>query len=473
MSKKHYIAIEDGISPYQVIQRGPEDRADIRFGGSTTVPNGATVEARLLCYGQPMARFPWEEVGKVARGVFTGLLPAVPSGGEYTLEVRACDKGGVLAAAACHGILVGDLWVMAGQSNMEGCGSLAGADIERPDSLVHAFDMSDRWLTACEPLHWRLDSADPAHWPELRKPTAEEALAAHKGRTHGVGPGLAFAREVVRHTGIPVGLVPCAVGGTSMDQWDPEQVKLGGRSLYGAMLRRFDAVGSHVRGLLWYQGESDTAESAANVYAAKFARFVQAVRHDFASPELPVLFVQIGRMFVPQPAHAGWNAVQEAQRLCAREIANTDVVPAVDLTMDDAIHLSSAGQKRLGERLAVVALRRLHGWSNLRLGPKLEAVELRPDATVHVRYREVNSRLLPAGEISGFSIRDAGGADLGLIYNAQVEPKAPDTVVLRLRERPPTGACLWYGFGPAPYCNLTDELDMGAPVFGPRLLKSD
>ncbi len=473
VSKKHFISIDDGVSPYQVFQRGPDNCTDIRFAGSTTAPNGTAIEVRLLRYGKPTARFPWEEVGKVSRGTFTGLLPAVPTGGDYTLEVRAADRGGALAATACSGILVGDLWVMAGQSNMEGCGRLDAADIEEPNPLVHAFDMSDRWLTACEPLHWRLDSPDPAHWPELRRPTADEVLAQHKGRTNGVGPGLAFAGEVVRHTGVPIGLVPCAVGGTTMEQWDAEQVKLGGKSLYGAMLRRVDAIGGRVRGMLWYQGESDAIGGTSNTFAARFSRFVQAVRHDFAAEDLPVITVQIGRMVVPEPVHLEWNAVQEAQRICAREVPNTDCVPAVDLAMEDFIHLSSAGQKRLGERLAVVALRRCYGWSNLRLGPKLESVTPGQDGTIRVRYREVNSRLLPDGEISGFSIRDDDGSDLRLIYRAGVDPKAADTVVLRLKERPPMNSRLWYGFGPAPFCNLTDELDMGAPAFGPRLLDTD
>jgi sialate O-acetylesterase len=473
MSRKYYIEIEEGVSPYQVVQRGPDDRADVRFAGSTTVPNGTPIEARLLRYGKPTARFPWEEVGKVAHGSFTGLLPAVPTGGEYALEVRAAGRGEPLATTACPGLLVGDLWVMAGQSNMEGCGRLDAPDIEEPNTLVHAFDMSDRWLTACEPLHWRLDSPDPAHWPELRKPTPDEVMAQHKGRTNGVGPGMSFAGEIVRHTGVPIGLIPCAVGGTTMDQWDPEQVKLGGKSLYGAMLRRVDAVGGHVRGLLWYQGESDAVGGVSNVFAAKFSRFVQAVRHDFSQADLPVLFVQIGRVVVPQLTHPEWNAIQETQRVCAREIAYTDVVPAVDLAMEDFIHLSSAGQKRLGERLAAVALRRCYGWENLKVGPRLDAVEAKADGTVRVRYGEVNSRLLPEDEISGFSIRDIEGGDLCLIYSALVDPKAPDTVVLRLKERPSSGSCLWYGFGPAPFCNLTDELDMGAPVFGPRLLKSE
>ena len=473
MSKKHFIAIEDGVSPCQVLQRGADDHVDIRFAGSTTVPNGTEVEARLLRFGQAMSCFPWSGVGLVEGGAFDGLVSGVPAGGPYALEVRAVEKEAVLAAGACAGILVGDLWVLAGQSNMEGCGRLDAPEVEEPTPLVHAFDMSDRWLIACEPLHWRVDSVDAAHWPGPRKPTEEEALLYHRDRPTGVGPGLAFAREIVRHTAVPIGLVPCAIGGTSMDQWSPARVKLGGKSLYGAMLRRFGAVGSHVKGVLWYQGESDAAPGLVDNYATKFSQFVRGLRRDFEQPDLPVLSVQIGRIFVPHPTHLDWNGVQETQRKCAEKMRNTDMVPAVDLTMDDHVHVSTAGQKRLGERLAVVALRRVYGWGNLKVGPRLESVELKRDDTVRVRYQEVNSRLLPLGEVSGFSVRDAKARDLSLIYKAQVDPDALDTVVLSLKEHVPAGAFLWYGFGPAPFCNLTDELDMGAPVFGPRLLRKE
>ena len=312
---------------------------------------------------------------------------------------------------------------------------------------------------------------DSAHWPGPRQPSDEEVTLYHRDRPTGVGPGLAFAREILRHTAIPIGLIPCAVGGTSMDQWSPARVKLGSKSLYGAMLRRFRAVGARVKGVLWYQGESDASPGLPDTYATKFSHFVRALRRDFDQGDLPVLCVQIGRFFMPQATHLDWNAVQETQRKCCEKIRGTELVPAVDLPMDDAIHVSSAGQKRLGERLAVVALRRIYGWTNLQVGPRLESVEPKSDGTIRVRYREVNSRLLPAGEISGFSVRDAEGMDLGLAYRAQVDPNALDTVVLRLNGPLPAGAFLWYGFGPAPFCNLTDELDMGAPVFGPRLLR--
>jgi sialate O-acetylesterase len=77
--------------------------------------------------------------------------------------------------------------------------------------------------------------------------------------------------------------------------------------------------------------------------------------------------------------------------------------------------------------------------------------------------------LKPARHIGGFSIRKADGAEIPLIFEAAVG-NAKDTVVLKLTNKVPEKAYLWYGYGFDPYCNLTDGLDMAVPVFGPIAL---
>ena len=109
---------------------------------------------------------------------------------------------------------------------MQGVGKLgshAGSD-----PLVHCFTMGQRWELANEPLHWLVDSPDPVHnqrWfrggdlDESKRRTIR--ANARKARTTGAGLGLPFAKELVRRTGVPVGLIASAHGGTSMEQWDP------------------------------------------------------------------------------------------------------------------------------------------------------------------------------------------------------------------------------------------------------------
>src|SRR6202023_1447306 len=115
----------------------------------------------------------------------------------------------------------------------------------------------------------------PVHWP-LNAERVPERLTGQPlenyviNRKKGSGLGLPFAVEMVARTGIPVGLVPCAHGGTSMDQWSPALKDREGDSLYGSMYRRFVAVGGRVRGVLWYQGESDASAKAAPEFEQKF-----------------------------------------------------------------------------------------------------------------------------------------------------------------------------------------------------------
>ena len=116
--------------------------------------------------------------------------------------------------------------------------------------------MDGKWAQAEEPLHWLVDSPDPVHSGDP-KTRAERSAQQHKTRTKGAGLGLPFAVAMVESTGVPIGLVASAHGGTSMEQWNPAKKGEGGNSLYGSMLRQVKLAGGKVKGVLWYQGESD------------------------------------------------------------------------------------------------------------------------------------------------------------------------------------------------------------------------
>jgi sialate O-acetylesterase len=74
--------------------------------------------------------------------------------------------------------------------------------------------------------------------------------------------------------------------------------------------------------------------------------------------------------------------------------------------------------------------------------------------------------LAPARHIAGFSLRNEDGAEVASIFDARVALSG-DCVILQLNGDLPKKAQLWYGRCHNPYCNLTDGLDMAAPVFGP------
>jgi sialate O-acetylesterase len=210
------LRITQGLVDHQVLQRGPGNSADLRISGVAADAEGRNVEARILDKGIEIAGVPWSSVARVERGRWSGQVRKIPAGGPYRLELRVA---GSAHSRTVEDVLVGDLWVLGGQSNMEGCGNLE--NVEAPHPLVHNFDLTDQWLVAQEPLHRLSDAVDPVHWDGKPRVEGAELQQAVAKIWRGTGVGLPFAVEMVRRTGVPVGLIPCAHGGSTMNQWDP------------------------------------------------------------------------------------------------------------------------------------------------------------------------------------------------------------------------------------------------------------
>jgi sialate O-acetylesterase len=448
-----------GLADHQVFQRGAQDTADIKVGGTADGLTGKQIEARILAGSKPVKGWAWKSVATIGGATWTGTLTGVPMGGPYNIEFRSTGATPVIV----KDVLVGDLWILAGQSNMEGVGDLE--NIQRPDPRVHSFDQLDRWLIAEEPLHNLPGAVDRVHWrgkPPVRL-TGQELETYNKERKKGAGLGLPFAVEMIRRTGVPVGLIPCAHGGTSMAQWDPALKDKGGDSLYGAMVRRFEAIGGKAAGVLWYQGESDANPQASSVFAGKFTDFVAAVRRDFAQPELPFYYVQIGR-HVSTASPREWNAVQEAQRVLGDKLAKSGVVTSIDFSLDDQIHVGTPDLKRLGVRLANLATAKAKS-------PNVVSAHYEPASgtfgLIKVKFADVTGKLQAEGRISGFGLYTPEGEWIPAIFRADVDPSDGSTVLLHVNGKIPEGAVLHYGFGRDPSCNLRDGADMGVLVFGP------
>ncbi|KAL5071839.1 hypothetical protein RYX36_022726 [Vicia faba] len=144
-------------------------------------------------------------------------------------------------------------------------------------------------------------------WEEAREPLHEDIDVE---KTCGVGPGLAFANEVVRMRGgggggYVVGLVPCAVGGTRIEEWRK------GSRLYNQLVKRsIKSVknGGVIRALVWYQGESDTVrEEDAKAYKTRMENFIEDFRSDLQLPTLLVIQVALASgegKFINKVKHA-------------------------------------------------------------------------------------------------------------------------------------------------------------------------
>jgi hypothetical protein len=240
------------------------------------------------------------------------------------------------------------LFILAGQSNMSGRGfvSQLPPSLRSPSHRVFVFGNDDRWRIASEPID------DPQG--QIDRISKDQAA--------GVGPGLPFAVALAKRSSRPIGLIPCAKGGSSMTEWDRT---LDRTALYGscvARIRRASAAGQ-LSGLLWYQGETD-ARSATDTekWPNRFRAFLTSVRSELQSPRLVAVVVGLADLpnssQFPSSDFPGWRQLQRAQ--AAMKERDVLYVSAAGLsTNPDAIHLSTEGQLKLGRDMATLFLR--HG----------------------------------------------------------------------------------------------------------------
>jgi len=337
---------------------------------------------------------------------------------------------------------------------MEGAGLLQ--DTEAPHPHVHSFGSQERWALAREPLHDLAASPQPVH---TRLMAEAGQIPPSPERRRGAGLGLTFGRLMAERTGMPVGLIPCARGSTSMQQWSPQQY--GPQPpLYAAMLARIRACGGKIAGVLWYQGESDVGPDDWPHYEERMTTLLSALRRDLDQPTLPFLMVQLGR-FVSFPVPVvvrGWNELRERQRCWANAQTNVEIVAALDLELSDAIHLDTPGLRRLGKRLAKAA----QGQSGLQPDRLHDMLTPLGGPGLRLTLSGVTQELHAGGRPLGFGIYDVRGQRLPLIYRIELQGNA---VALHLTEPLPAGATLGYGLGLDPVVNLVDRADQALLSF--------
>jgi hypothetical protein len=461
--------ITHGLMQGQVLQRRVNGLGGALISGTCNA-SGA-VELRVLKSRKVARGHDWQQVGSADGKTFNAMLAGLSTGGPYRVELRVKQGRKVAARAALDDVFVGDVWILAGQSNMEGIGNLIHAP--KPHPQVRAFFMRDEWAMAEEKLHYLTEAVDVVHNSYGDEPGRPPKEVLEQGRTalvKGMSPGLVFGLEMYRRTRVPQGLIPCAHGGTSMAQWSPELRDQGGASLYGAMMRRYVKLGQPLAGVLWYQGESDANAEAQRVYTKTMVELVAAVRRDMSLPKLPWVVVQLGCHAATED-DVNWNRIQEQQRLLPEAIRNLDVAPAIDLELDDGIHISGVGQQTLGRRMARLADRLVHKTPGVKPGIVLKQMAIVPTpncnvgapcSSVELTYGNVVGRLVSEGRSTGFALLDDDGRDVRGIYKTTLEGRR---VLLHtnMPEHMLDMLSVSYGHGRYPYCNITDSDDMSIP----------
>lgn len=413
------------------------------------------------------------------------VLEGIPVGGPYTITVSRPGAGGD-KILGFQNILVGDIWLLGGQSNMFGIDLIKEPLPSLP--YVNMFNVEHikeegHWCAGLPPIHripepFALFVLKAQH-PEYSDEQIKKVIAA-KTPVGGIDCSYFFARKLFAESRVPIGLIPCAVGG-ALAIWDPKD-RAGNR--YGFAIRHVKNVGGRVKGLLFFQGEQDAIfgderETVTKpsliypigTYGRQFKDFVETLRRDVGNPEMPAIFAQIcGHYTGKKERDRGWETIREAQRRIPDLLPKSHCVATVDLEVMDGLHVDYDSLKRVGERMAYLALPYVNRVTPPRREIKLVSAAfgktIKP--TIVVEFSGVTGRLRAPGKPTGFSLkRKDTGESLPWIYKVEFDRTRPNVAILHVGIGKQEGLQLYYAAGSAPYANVVDDNDMALPAFGP------
>ena len=220
-------------------------------------------------------------------------------------------------------------FLMAGQSNMAGRGDLDGAPLIS-DERCHVLRMG-RWQAMTEPVN-----VDRSPFPGF-------------GAKSGASLAARFAQLYAETYDRQVGLIPCADGGTSIDQWLPGSL-LFDHAVFQAKLAMRTST---LCGILWHQGEADCKQMEDVLcYPEKFIRTMQAFRKELGQ-DLPILIGELGRPELGFYSSDADSLREFNRRLpeLAAQLPRCRVVSSENLPCEgDGFHFGTADVRTFGER---------------------------------------------------------------------------------------------------------------------------
>lgn len=271
------------------------------------------------------------------------------AGGPYTITFKGNNT------IVLHNVLIGEVWVCSGQSNMEwsSLNGLPQMDAELPKST----NTNTRFFHIPKTTALSPQDDCAATWTECRPETLKSFSAV----------AYYFGKQLQQKLNVPVGLINTSWGGTPAEVWTPEEVvekdpelkeaaaKIGatnwwpnapGRA-YNAMIAPITSF--NIAGAVWYQGESNAG--TASTYKKLMTSLIDSWRKSW-NKDIPFYYVQIAPF-----AYGNKNIgalLREAQTQTLTH-PNTGMVVITDL-VDDVKDIHPRNKKDVGNRLAAWAL---------------------------------------------------------------------------------------------------------------------
>lgn len=317
-------------------------------------------------------------------------------------------------------VLAGEVWVCAGQSNMEmpvkGFGNCPVLNYNQ--EVINA--AGNRQVRSAKiPSIMRMTPQEDAdtYWRECSPQTVGEFSAT----------GYFFAKMVNKALDIPVGLIEANKGGTRVEswltkenlekytneptdsigivnfkkEWDYHRALVWGNGTFNPILNYT------VKGILFYQGCSNVGDPG-DKYSQSMKLLVEQWRSQFKLGEIPFYFVQIAP-FISGNANGLWNAqLQEQQYKASKIIPNSGLVCTNDCVFPyEGEQIHPAQKQKVGERLAFLALNKTYGMSTVICdSPSFRDMQVKND-TVMIHLDNECGGISRCTDIVGFEVAGA------------------------------------------------------------------
>ena len=295
-------------------------------------------------------------------GKWTAKIQTPAAGGPYSITFNDGEK------TVIDNILVGELWICSGQSNMEmPMKGFKNQPVENAvEDILHSGDSKMRLFTVKRTSLFQPATDVVGEWKEA-SPEAVRNFSA---------TAYYFGRELRRMLNVPVGLIVTSWGGSSCEAWmnrdwlkafpqielpaSQETIKSKNRTatvLYNGMLHPI--AGISMRGVIWYQGEENVSRSG--YYADLFSRMIKGWREEWKEGDFPFYFCQIAPYDYNIIGWGQYNSafLREQQAKAEKMNNNVGMACLMDAGLEYGIH---PRKKQLaGMRLALLALDKTYG----------------------------------------------------------------------------------------------------------------
>lgn len=463
----------------------------------------------VLQRDQPIHLWGWSEPGETVSAQLNGtaqtatgdalghwslFLPPQHAGGPVQLTIQASNT------IVLDDILIGDVWFASGQSNMEMPleGFPGNAVVANADAEIRGANQPKLRLLLVKKKTSDYPVRDyEAAWTACTPETAAKFSAV----------AYFFGKQIAEHEQVPIGLIDSTWGGTpaeawvSMEglasdaslmpvfaewarmaneqadvprllaaekredeaarkanrpapshQWHPNPASWGPAALFNGMIA--PAVEFRIKGVIWYQGESNSTRSRGNLYEKLFPALISDWRAHWHEGDFPFLFVQISS-FTSGP-HETWPIVREAQR---RTLSLRDTGMAVTIDIGDPTNVHPANKQDVGARLALAARALAYGEKVEYSGPTYRETAV-DGKSVRVWFDHTSGGLTAkGGSLEGFEV--AGDDRHFAPATATIDGES----VVVTSDRVSAPRFVRYGWANAPVVNLYNGSGLPASPF--------